>query len=385
MNLREIQRLAAASITPALYESLAAHGEDLLVERKARLPEAEKLGAEVASMANMLGGWVLLGVNDKTRAIESPALPAGVDLQSHIGHLLRNAVDPVPPFLADTLAVNEIEVGYVRVFESSIPVLVSGSGSVYIRDAGGKLPISDHRVLLELAHKGRAAEQAAGMRAHENEQTQIALGIAGGGQVGQGQLRSVVRAAPLTVTPQLSDWPISAGPGRCMQLARQLAEVLGAGPNAQAVVQPFGRGVVARSGSSPSAMQSVEATTVADCVGLVGAAALQPVNNVVKTHDFRRRFIRPLVDAVADLLEAAEAFGDSVLDLNVLPGRTVSLQDEAGRYEGHDLPRWMYCGSTLLGIPADDEDRTEIGRRWEREIAREVGIAMWESPIPGGD
>jgi hypothetical protein len=38
----------------------------------------------------------------------------------------------------------------------------------------------------------------------------------------------------------------------------------------------------------------------------------------------------------------------------------------------------MYCGSALLGIPADDEDRTEIGRQWEREIAREVGIAMWE-------
>jgi predicted HTH transcriptional regulator len=90
MENRDIQRLAAASITPDLFKDLAAHGEDLLVERKGAVPSAEKLGAEVASMANMLGGWILLGVHDKTRKLEALDLPQGVDMQSHIGNLLRN-------------------------------------------------------------------------------------------------------------------------------------------------------------------------------------------------------------------------------------------------------------------------------------------------------
>lgn len=165
---RDIQRLAAASITAELFKDLAAHGEDLLVERKGAIPSAEKLGAEVASMANMLGGWVLLGVNDTTRKLESLDLAQGVDMQSHIGNLLRNAVDPVPPFLADTIEVEGLTVGFVRVFSSSVVVLVSGSGAVYTRDAGGKLPVSDHRALLDLADRGREAEEEAIRRASEN-------------------------------------------------------------------------------------------------------------------------------------------------------------------------------------------------------------------------
>ncbi len=219
VELRELQKLAAANIDAGLYKELAAHGEDLLVERKAQIPAPEQLGAEVASMANMIGGWLLLGVNDKTRKLAALDLPRGIDLQSHIGNLLRNAIDPVPPFLADRLEVDGETVGFVRVFERSVPVLVSGNGAIYTRDAGGKVPVSDHRALLELARRGRLAEQAAGRRAQENELTECLLGLAGAGQAQQNYLRSAVRAAPLTVTPQLAEWPISTGPQSCMEAA----------------------------------------------------------------------------------------------------------------------------------------------------------------------
>lgn len=45
MDQREILRLAAADITPERYAELAAHGEDILVERKREMPEPEKFGA----------------------------------------------------------------------------------------------------------------------------------------------------------------------------------------------------------------------------------------------------------------------------------------------------------------------------------------------------
>lgn len=378
MENRDIQRLAAAGITPELFKDLAAHGEDLLVERKGAIPAAEKLGAEVASMANMLGGWVLLGVHDKTRKLESLDLAQGIDMQSHIGNLLRNAVDPVPPFLADTIEVDELTVGFVRVFSSSVVVLVSGSGAVYTRDAGGKLPVSDHRALLELADRGREAEVSAGRRAEENEMTKALLGLTPH-QMPANQMLSVVRAAPLTVTAQLTDWPISEGVGSCWATAKWLGEHLGLDASSEVDTRPLGRGVACRSGSPPGGLRNFEAVTVADCVGVIGAAARRPVPNVLETDVLRRDYIRPVVDAVADLLEAAEALGDSILELNLISSRQVCLMPGVGRWEDHPLPSRVHCGSALFGIPADDEDRRQIGLRWEREIARTAGLPMWEA------
>jgi hypothetical protein len=118
--------------------------------------------------------------------------------------------------------------------------------------------------------------------------------------------------------------------------------------------------------------------TVADCVGVIGAAIRRPVVNAVVPHDLRRDYIRPVVDAVADLLGEAEAFGDSILELHLISSRQVFLKPKVGRFEDHPLPTRVHCGSALFGIPADDEDRRQIGLRWEREIARAAGLPMWE-------
>lgn len=378
MDNRDIERLSAAGITPDLFRDLAAHGEDLLVERKGAVPSAEKLGAEVASMANMLGGWILLGVHDKTRKFQALDLAQGIDMQSHIGNLLRNAVDPVPPFLADTIEVDGLTLGFVRVFPSSVVVLVSGSGAIYTRDAGGKLPVSDHRALLELASRGREAEEAAARRANENDLTKAVLGLSSH-EMKPDQMLSIVRAAPLTVTPQLTDWPVSAGVGACWAAAHDLGGRLGLDPDGKVETQPFGRGVACGLATPPGAFHFVQAVTVADCVGVIGAAARQPVPNALETHDLRRQYIRPVVDAVADLLEAAEAFGDSVLELSLVSSRQVYLKPAAGRFEDHPLPNRVHCGSALFGTPADDEDRRQIGLRWEREIGRTAGLPMWET------
>jgi hypothetical protein len=329
-------------------------------------------------MANMLGGWVLLGVHDKTRRLESLDLAQGIDMQSHIGNLLRNAVDPVPPFLADTIEVDGLTVGFVRVFSSSVVVLVSGSGAVYTRDAGGKLPVSDHRALLDLAGRGREAEQGAARRADENEMTKGVLGLTPH-EMPPNQMLSIIRAAPLTVTPQLTDWPISGGVRSCWATARWLAGRIGLDADSDLDTRPLGRGVACRAGSPPGAFGNLEAVTVADCVGVIGAAARQPVPNVVQTDVLRRDYIRPVIDAVADLLQAAEAFGDSILELNLVSSRQVCLMPGAGGWEDHPLPGRLHCGSASFGIPADEEDRRQIGMRWEREVARTAGLPMWET------
>lgn len=376
MEVREIQRLAAAEINEALYKDLAAHGEDLLVERKAQIPEAEKLGAEVASMANMLGGWLLLGVHDKTRQLEPLQLKNGTDLQSHVGNLLRKAVDPVPPFLAGTLEVDTLTVGFIRCFAASVPVLVRGSGAVYTRDAGGKIPISDHRALLELARSGREAEDEAGKRPDENGLTLRALGLPGSRHpIFTNHLRTVIRAAPLTVTPQLSEWPVSNGHDACKKAAERLAEGLEAPQGFTTSLQPFGRAVAAQSAPlMPPPSPIYTAVAVSDCAGIFGVAASRPVPNVVQTEDLRQKYIQPAIDALALLLTEAEAYGDAVLDLHLIHGRDeVSLKTF-----GYRLSPEVHCGSAVFGTPSDESDRLELAARWEREIGREAGLSLWE-------
>lgn len=380
MDRRQIQRLAATQLTPSLFEELAAHGEDLLVERKSQIPNPERLGAEVASMANMLGGWILLGVDDTTHALEAVRLPNGVDVQSHIGNLLRKAVDPVPPFLADTLDIGGVQVGFIRIFEASVPVLVKGSGAVYSRDDGGKQPVSDHRALLELAQRGRDAEIAAEKRAEENGLMRKVLGLSGYGGNLNMHLQVTVRAAPLTVTPQVSEWPISAGPGSCTATAQALAMDMGAPGEGRQTLRPFRRAVAAAVVPEHQASlnaETYEAIAAADCAGIFGVCATWPVPNALEPIELQRKYIRPAIDNVAGMLQEAEALGDALFDLHLSPRRRVGLKDDRGRFEKHPLPE-VRCGSAILSIPADEDDCAELARRWEREAARTTGISAWE-------
>lgn len=385
MDHREIQRLSAADMTPSVFREFAEHGEDLLVERKAQIPEPERLGAVVSSMANMLGGWILLGVEDRTRQLVPLELKGGIDLQSHIGNLLRKVLDPVPPFLAGTLVVDGSQVGFIRVFKASAPVLVRGSGAVYSRDAGGKRPISDHRELLELARAGEEAEKEARERPHRNALNLQVLGLPPERHpIAENHLRIIVRAAPLSVTPQLREWPISKGPNVCLDAARSLAERFGAPEGFSTDVRPFGRAVAVCAAPlqrPPLNVTSLHtAVTFADCAGVFGVAASRGIANVLTTTELRRESIRPCIEAVARLLIEAEAFGDAVFDLHLFTRRDLHLDIGDRRWKQYRLREVVSCGSPALPMPASEEDRAELAKYWEREVAREAGIPIWEEP-----
>jgi hypothetical protein len=95
------------------------------------------------------------------------------------------------------------------------------------------------------------------------------------------------------------------------------------------------------------------------------------------TNELRRDYIRPAIEAVSLLLEEAEAFGDAVLDMHLAHGREISLMDSQGRYN-QTLPRYVHCGSAILTVPTEEDERAELAKRWEREVARDTGITLWE-------
>jgi hypothetical protein len=377
-----LRRLALADIDQQILEQLVAHGEDLLVECKRQLPEAGKFAATVASFANTVGGWLLLGVDDeKTPVGYRP--PPRLDLQSHLGQLLRNELDPVPPFVAGVRDMGEISIGVVRVFESDeVPVVLKGSGAIYVRDGGGKRPVTDHRTILALARRGAQAREQAQARLVNQPLVNEALSPPdAGGVVNWMAARpahtfgTVVRVAPLTVTPQLADWPMSQlAAEECAAAAAELVVGDGPGDNLRTLpVEPYGRGVVGMAERSSRVFQREAAAVVADSAGLVGAviSRTSKETNIVDFEELVAREVRPIIERLSVMLSFAEAYGSALCDLWLLVPAELSV------YRAPRRAPLMHVSGEFV-IPADENEITALVDRWRRELERTVGISSFE-------
>ena len=77
-----------------LIDRLVREGETLFVERKERDPKVG-FGSTVASFANTLGGWLLIGVDDDGNVVGYEP-PGRASLQDYVRDVLRRQVDPMP-------------------------------------------------------------------------------------------------------------------------------------------------------------------------------------------------------------------------------------------------------------------------------------------------
>jgi hypothetical protein len=112
--------------------------------------------------------------------------------------------------------------------------------------------------------------------------------------------------------------------------------------------------------------------TAADSLGVVAACGAIQTYSHLQLHDLRRRGIRPVLQTVAELLAEAEAYGDAIFDLWVMPPEEQTYENQTRM-----APNPVHCGSARLTIPATDDEIAAMGRLWEREIARSAGIARW--------
>jgi Putative DNA-binding domain len=368
--LPSIRRLALADLDEETLRELVDHGEDLLVERKQDLPAPPRFGAAAASFANTLGGWILLGVGDDKK-LHGYQKPPNLDLQSYLADVLRKECDPLPPFVADIRELDRTPIAVLRVFESTDPPhIVRGTGAVYVRTSNGKEPVDDHRTLLDLARRGADAELRARDRLVNEPLIQTTFTPPDGDpkRIARDPDRVVVmvRAAPLTRTPQFADWPISESGGA--HACREAAEELLPLPDVPPQVGPAARGVVVSKSARVQLPEKANTVLVAaDSGGVVAVAIRKPVgegglDHVVETDQLRRLMIDPPLSAVAKILTTAEAYGRAAFDTWIcLPGDVVVKGGRKGR-EIH------IAGE--LTIPADDEEIRGLGLQWEREFAR---------------
>jgi hypothetical protein len=159
-----ILRGGVAGLNDALVAQLIAEGETRVVERKEAIPRGV-LGPAAASLANTLGGWVLIGVTDAAPPEVRPWTPPGTaSVQDFIRDRLTNEVDPVPPFAAAGHNTSDGPIAVVRVYESTdTPHLIRRTVAVYVREQGGKRPAT-HAEVRDLATKGERARVLADAR-----------------------------------------------------------------------------------------------------------------------------------------------------------------------------------------------------------------------------
>lgn len=354
MLLPSVRRLALSDLDDSALRELIDHGESLLVDRKREPPPAPGFGAAVASFANTIGGWVLLGVDDDGSVIGYDPGDR-VDVQSYLADRLRKEVDPLPPFVADRREIDGRIVIPVRVFESAdSPHVVRGTGAVYVRTSKGKEPVDSHHTLMALAVRGRDAESEA--------RTRIKYGISNrppfeSPQGDQGAVLASVLAAPLTVSPQFGQWPISS----------RGAEWLFAYAGDGAFVSPRARGIEVRVG--------YELVTFADSHGYVGLEYLQPCAQSLALHDIRRDHVRRLLNFVSSAFREGEAIGRALFELTIHFHQT-PFEFRAIEHESRHSTQVSVSGEIV--VPADEDDLHAEGLRIEREIGRRYGVQTWE-------
>jgi hypothetical protein len=312
------------------------------------------------------------------------AKPDRLDLQSHLGGVLRAEVDPLPPFIADSREVDHTPIVVLRVFPSvDSPHIVRGTGAVYVRSSKGKEPVDDHRTLLELARRGEDAEARAGRRLRELPVIRRVLRAPDSEAIDttDNDLRFIARAAPLTVTPPLSEWPMTR---RAADWCARFADVLvpplvlsglplqREGPH----LEPFGRAIAARVSQHRDSQHRDAVTVVADSGGVVGVELRRGAHpgetRPILLESMLEDELRPLVATLAALLYEAEAYGRAAVDLWIVRPPKSTIRGQARE----TVPQLHVAGE--LTVPADEAEAAALAHAWHRELQREIGVVKFE-------
>jgi hypothetical protein len=381
-NLRTLG-LDAVLRDPALVGRLVATGAPLLVERA----EPAAAAAAIASLANTLGGWMLLGVGADGEIAGIP--PYDLDLDE----LLQRQVGPPPPARAATVDVDGRTVGVVRVAASRDTPHVAADGNVLVRDHEGRRA-PDPATLRALVERGERGALEARERQHGTALVEEAMRtperIPGDAPIldpdsfgHDAPLEFLVRATPLTVTPELTARALTAG---AADLAAAQAIPLLVDPDAVAhrvatTVDGRSRGLycTAERGEAP-----IFADLAIDAGGVVAArlAERRQRDGTVTPAALVDEVLLPLLRAVAGTLAGLGASGRALVDLEIrgaadlVVAWTPELTDVLRVEELLDEDRLLFEGG--LDLPAGSRRLDDLAARWTRGLARAAGLPAWE-------
>jgi hypothetical protein len=359
-------------------------GETLIVERKEKIP-AEGLGPTVASFANTFGGWLLLGVADD-KTLKGYDGGAG-DFQDRVRHLLRKEVDPMPPFAAQLVTVDDDrQLGVIRTYESGDrPHIVLGTGAVLVREPGGKRAVTDHRELLQLAQYSRDAESEARRRLDTLLYSSFALNapeLAPPPHVWYTTMTTfqlIIRATPLTIPAAFAERALASRTGTlCLDLAREIFP----GPAPAALAhwnESFAYGQRGFTVTMNQQGRHESSTVIVDAGGVIAIRFEFPRRELTTVHpsSTASNELTALLDALARLLRNLDAYGRCVCELILRGYASVAVTES--RYGTGAIPDESLRMGGELSIPPDDGEINQQADWWGKEIGRAAGLAAWQS------
>lgn len=389
-----MRHLALADITNEDIRVMLSENETLFVEHKGNLGgEGFVIAKAAASFANTLGGWILIGVtNGEPNAGAQGGwepVPAS-EITDRVRQYLAQNVDPMPPFAATVREYGEGRqpVGIVRVYESSDAPHITGNGQVFVRsvaeDRNASSPryvvggVDNQTTLRALVQRGQIALDHAHGKFKAGGPQWAAVGVGISTPFNNvADTKIALRAAPLTAT-RLADWAVSeAGRLALESAAMQLAKT-----DTPASLRPNQSGLIAEASSgSPVEFlpdlvpRHLFASAVADSAGVVGVSLGLGAGDEATTvtlNGFRDGLIAPLTRAVANILEAGEFYGRSVLELRIGDfAGVIRVDDEDGHKPlPHNIP---YGGELSLPLAADDPALDALSQQWRGDVGRAAG------------
>lgn len=398
--------------------------ETLFVEHKSGLGAAgdtHGLMTAVASFANTLGGWLLIGVkNGKPVGGDDPwAQPEAPTLVDAVRDRLLGQLDPLPAFEARVLPHAAGSVGVVRVYESSdTPHVSVGSGSVYVREVAGVADASAPRrpgaglqgerayratqirsrtQLLELADRGRVAAARVEGLLDPTRPLPLIVGrlplklepIGNGGfqPVHSERAAIVVRLVPFTLAPRFLGWATTSfaaaavlGASETLSMKRGLDNSwVVPDPSGAAVTVPLDVGSMHKDAGDCGL--GAMAHVVLDGAGIAGAALelASPTEELrrpwIRLSSLAREFIRPVIAAAAGVLTEGEFLGRARCQIDLIGLPRTFLLEEGGQ-DGTGRP-WVPTAGDLV-LPADDGQIESLALRSANAYGRSAGVPAWD-------
>lgn len=421
MSLGSFAHGALAELTLDDLERMLNLDETLFVEHKSglRADSAHGVVEAIASFANTLGGWLLIGVHNGKPLSEPGSWASGPPLVDAVRDRLRMEIDPLPTFEARTMRHSNGPVGVVRVYESAdTPHVALASGAVFVREVAGKANVADPKKpgagrradrayaaarvrsraqLLELAERGRRANErvvamvdparplpliadALGLRFEQHAGARIHPRLSDGGTV-------VVRLLPYTLAPRFKAWSTTAeGSATVLRAAEDLTRMRGLSaswltPHPSGASLTIGA-VQARHHDAADGALTSTARVVVDGAGVVGAALELAAPEETRRrrwmglHEISEALVEPVIVSAASMLRDAEVLGRCWCQIDLVGLSRVLLVEGQGNREGAE---WVPTGADLT-LPAEASTVEAVGRRAVYAYARSAGVPAWDPP-----
>lgn len=126
--------------------------EGYQVEYKTSLTESvkRKIPKIITSFANSAGGWLFIGVDEKTHELDKLEKPQRTDYNQIISQLLREHVSPLPRFDGRFLRLKGSAFGVLAIYisEGNNPPYIA-DGTVYIRNGSSSEPAKSQRAEID--------------------------------------------------------------------------------------------------------------------------------------------------------------------------------------------------------------------------------------------